>query len=1041
MLEVSLLGPLEIASDGVPLLPGPPKQQVVLAMLALRPGRLVEVAELIDELWPERPPASAVANARSYAANLRRMLDGVGPGRGLLVRRGSGYELRLPSEAVDLIGFMAECQRVTEALADGNFTEAGDLLSRAEERWRGQVLAGLPLGPVLSARAEAVRETRRGLVEQRAELSLATGRPGLAVGLLRDHLRAHPLREHGHALLMRALYQEGDVPAALAAYGVARSVLVEQLGIDPGTELRQLHQAILNRDATLQPPWRAGPPRVHERSGAGPGKLDLSANEACEAAVPTSWLPRPTVEFTGRAEVVRDLVAAVRRASHGAAVVEVINGMAGIGKTALAIQVASQLAAEYSDAQLFVDLHGHSASGQIPPAVALVTLLRQLGLPAGRIPAEPDHRIALWRAELATRRVVLVLDNVGSSEQLAPLLPSAPGTVVLVTSRRRLLASGHTPPVSLPVLARNEAIDLLAKVGGRDRIDAEPEAAASVVRRCGYLPLAIRLVGARLAHRPGWRVADLAQRLDRATPLLSELSAEDHTVANAFRLSYEPLREPARRMFRLLGLHPGEHFGLDAAAALTNLSLTNTETAVAGLVNHHLLEEPTAGRFRFHDLVRDYARALAASTDEPADRSSAIGRLLNYYMHACLAATRTLEKTTSLAQSLGLDQPLRPDLLSALPPTLDRLEVERDNLRALVRLAAQGCHAHQAWRLARLAWRFYLVRGYHDDILDTHRYGLEAARQLNDQAAIGTMYNFRAYSHLRNGECQQAIRDLETAIETRESIGDHSEATTSRTNLATVYWYMGRLADSVDLHQRALRDRRSLGESVLTALSNVGLPLMVLGRYDESLRIQRQHLLVARLTGSLFNIAIALTNIGAVKSRLGQHHLAVRYLRASLSLNDRLGIRFGKSFALNELGSALRKLRRLDDARRHHDMALTAAQRHGERYNEASALNGIGLVLAAEGRPEDAIKFHRDALALAIRIDHPYEQGRALAGIASQLEPHYPAEARRHWERALAIFQRMEVPERLEVQQHLRISGSPMPPHIINHVPGPLGTA
>ncbi|GAB3967757.1 ATP-binding protein [Plantactinospora veratri] len=926
---------------------------------------------------------------------------------------------------MDLIAFVAECQRLTVALAAGDIATAGELLSRAERRWRGPVLAGLPLGPVLSARAEAVSEMLLDLVEQRAEFCLATGQPGLAVTYLRDHLLAHPLRERGHALLMRALSQEGDVPGALAAYGAARTVLVEQLGIEPGTELRQLHQAILNRDPALERPSPVSSPRASGRSTSTATTAVPPGDEVGPAGMQVNWLPRQPVDFTGRAEAVRGLVAAVRAASPGATVLKVIDGMAGIGKTALAVQVAAQLTDDYPDAQLFVDLQGHGAGDQLDPATALVTLLRQLGVPAGRIPPDPDDRIALWRAELAARRAVLVLDNAGSSAQLAPLLPSAPGTLVLVTSRRRLLASGSAPPMSLPVLAPDEAIELLARVAGRDRIDAEPEAAAVVVGRCGYLPLAIRLVGARLAHRPGWRVADLAQRLDRATPLLGELSAEDHTVAGAFRLSYEPLQEPVRRMFRLLGLHPGEHFGVDTAAALADVPLPDAETAVADLVNHHLLEEPVAGRFRFHDLVRDYARGLATSTGEPAEHSAAIDRLLDYFMHACLASTAAMETAIPLVQTLGLKQPLRPDLLAAVRPTLEWLEVERDSLRALVRLAAEGDHPHQAWRLARAAWRFYYVRQYHDDILDTHRYGLVAARRLDDEAAIGTMYNYRAYSHLRSGDCTQAVRDLEAAIEVRERSGDRFGANVSRSNLGIVYWHMGRLADSVSLHQRALRDRRSAGQDVLTAVSNIGLPLMFLGRYEEALRLHRQHLFMANLAGSQFNVALALANIGAVRSRLGQHHFAIRCLRASLRLWDRTGSRSGVSYALNELGAAFRGLRRLDDARKHHELALIAADRHGERYSEAAALNGIGLTLAAQGHSGQALEFHRNALTLATRISHPYEQGRALVGIARQLEPHDPAEAQRYRERALAIFRRMEVPEHLEVGQQL--SSPPVP--------------
>ncbi|MEU8153097.1 BTAD domain-containing putative transcriptional regulator [Micromonospora sp. NPDC048986] len=1027
MIEVSLLGPLEFIVDGAPLILGPPKQQVVLAMLALRPGRLVEVDELVDELWPEKPPTSAVANARGYAANLRRTLDQMPEGRGLLSPRRSGYELRLPSDAVDLVRFVSECQRVGAALAGGDFSEADELISRAEERWRGRVLAGLPLGPTLSARAEAVGEMRLALVEQRAELSVATGESAAALALLRDHLLTHPLREHGHALLMRALCHDGNVSGALAAYTKARSALVEQLGIEPGAELRQLHQAILNRDPALERPRAVIAPRVSERPGFAPGTPAPIGDGSDAIASQANWLPWQSVPFTGRSETLRGLLATLKEAGPTTAVVQVINGMAGVGKTTLALEVATQLADDYPDAQLFVDLQGHGAGMQMDPAAALVILLRQLGVPASHIPVEPDHRISLWRAELATRRSVLVLDNVGSSEQLTPLLPASPGTLVLVTSRRRLLVSGHAPPTSLTVLTPNEAIDLLAKVAGRDRIHTDSGSAAMVARHCGYLPLAIRLAGARLAHRPGWRVADLARRLHLATPLMSELTAEDHSVASAFSLSYEPLREPVRRMFRMLSLHPGKLFGLDAAAALTDLPLADAESAVAELVNHHLLEEPEVGRFQFHDLVRDYARGLALSIDEPADRTTAIGRLLNYCMYACLAATQAMGNTTLLAQSLGLKQPLRPDLLSALPPTVHWLEQERDNLCALVRLAAEGSHPHQAWRLTRLTWRFYFVRGYPDHLSEAQEYGLAAARQLNDQAAIGMICNYRAFTHLRNGDCQQALRDLEAAVEARESIGDRLGASVSRGNIAIVYWHMGRLTDSVEVSRRDLRDRRSLGQDQPFVMSNLGLPLMFLGRHEEALRTHRQHLFQARLTGSPFNIALALTNIGAVRSRLGQHSIAARYLRASLELMDRLGMRYGTASSFNEMGGVLRELQQLDEAQKQHELALTAAKNHGEKHNEAAALNGIGLTLAAQGRPAEAVEAHRDALTLASRISHPYEQGRALAGIANQIESDDPVEARRYWKRALAIFRKMEVPERLEVEQHLKISATTPP--------------
>ncbi|GAB3981133.1 BTAD domain-containing putative transcriptional regulator [Plantactinospora veratri] len=1018
MLEVRLLGPLEIVVDDVPLPPGPPKQQVVLSMLALQPGRPVGMPEMVDELWPSGPPASAVANLRGYAANLRRLLDGVAPARGLLVRHGDGYELGLRPEDVDVFGFTAELQEASVALASGDLAVAERSLGRAEGRWRGRMLPGLPLGPTLSARAEAMRELRLGMVEQWAEVCLATGRSGVAVMMLRDHLSAHPLREGGHGLLIRALYQEGDVPGALAAFGVARSALVEQLGIEPGAELQRLHQAVLNRDPVLDA--AVAGPRLRDRSTPRTGTESPSPRSAvpdAAGAVPARWLPRTPADFTGRDGLVDRLSTAIRRSDPNSSAVLVIDGMAGIGKTAVAVRLAGRLAGSYPDGQLFVDLGGHGADGQVSAAAALITLLRQLGVPASRIPAELDHRIALWRSELACRRVVVVLDNAGSSEQVTPLLPSAPGSLTLVTSRRRLVVSSSVPPLTLPLLDRAEAVDLLARLVGRERVDAEPEAVAAVVGRCGYLPLAIRLAGARLAHRPEWRVSDLAERLAGARPVLDELSAEDSTVANAFSLSYEPLPEPARRMFRLLGLFPGEHFGVGVAAALADVSLMRAETLMAELVDRHLVQEPAAGRFRLHDLVRDYARELTAGRDEPAERSAAVERLFDYYVHACLAASRAMEPVQIPAR-VSPGGPLRPDLLSALPTDLEWLETERQNLRALVRLAAE-ISPQWTWRLAASAWRFYMMRGYYDDILDTYEYGLRAARQCGDESGVATMCNYRAYAYMRSGNLQLAVRDLKTAIEVRERTGDRAGASGSKTNLGAVYWHLGRVEDLLALHRDLLADRPSWGDYVLTILPNIGLVQMFLGEYQEALATHRRHLYVARLSGSPFNLANALANIGAVRSRLGQFGLAARFLRASAGLRDRTDNRYGEAFALNELGSALRGLRRFDDARQYHELALTAAEQFGERQSEAAALNGIGLTLAAQGRLDEAAGFHHHALRVATRINHPYEQGRALAGIAGLLEREEHAEACRYWARTLAIFDRLRAPERVEAERRL----------------------
>lgn len=1015
MIEVRLFGAMELLVDGASLPLGTPKQQVVLAMLAVRPGRLVTVEELVDELWPERPPPSAVANTRTYAANLRRTLDRTARTRQLFVRQGSGYQFGIRPEDVDLLRFEVESRDAKAAFARGDVSAAESLLAVAEERVRGPLLAGLPLGPVLSARAEAVGEQLLGLAEQRAELYLASGRHGAAVSLLREHLRARPLRERGHELLIRSLYQQGDVSGALAGFAAARAALIEQLGIEPGAELRELHQAVLRRDPTLErpPAARPAPPRepptvapVEPAPGSGGAVVPV------EPPVPTCWLPRALADFTGRTGPAERLLQAMERAGPTAPVVQVIDGMAGVGKTTLVVHLATRLATRYPDAQLFIDLQGHSIASPVEPAAALVTLLRQLGVPAGRIPAELEHRIALWRSELAGRRVVLLLDNAGSSDQVEPLLPTAPGTLVLVTSRRRLLTGDGAPPESLPVLDEDEAVELLATIAGRERIRAEPEAAAAVVRRCGRLPLAIRLVGARLAHRPGWRVADLANLLDRDSPVLGELSVESRSVAGAFALSYEPLREPVRRMFRLLGLFPGEFFRTPTAAALTGLPLSEAESALADLVDHHLVEEPSAGRFRLHDLLREYAHQLVTGTESATERHEAVGQLLDLHLHAAAQVAMTLELPHQ-RREVDPGQPFRPDLVAALTPDTEWLEAEQTSFRALIYLAANADHARYAWQLARSVWRFYHMRGYFQESLEIHEVGLAAAKQLGDPLAVAVMSNYIASAHFRLADYRSALRHLDASIDARKGVGDRVGMHASLGNRAMVLAKVGRLRDSMAIYESVQR------EGLLDVRTNLGTILMMLGRCEEALRLHRSCLFDAIGARKLFTVAHELHNIAVCRLRLGQSLQAVRLIKACLALRYRTGNRREESVVLSDLATGYRHLGRLDDALKLHQQAVEMAVEVGERDAEAAALNDLGLTLAALGQPEPAVAAHRRALDLATRITHPYEQGRALAALAEHLSRYDAAAARRHWERALAIFSRMGVPERLDVERRL----------------------
>ncbi|MEV4481408.1 AfsR/SARP family transcriptional regulator [Micromonospora coxensis] len=617
-LRISILGPLRVTAGSTDIAVGGIRSQAVLAALLLGAGRVVSVPQLVDSAWGENPPGGAHTQVRNRVSTLRRLLRDAEPSARPIATSGSGYRMEVERASVDLFRFDDGVAQAKKLWAAGDLANASAALAAVLKLWRGPALDGLTT-PCLHLMAERIEERRRSALEDRIRIDLDLGLNTEVVAELTELISADPYREARHALLMLALYRSGRQADALDAFRRARTLLVEHLGVEPGPQLQRLHQALLRGDAeilraprsatTVPAVESAAPPRAHELPADSSPPV---GRPGPDEASPACWLPRAIPDFTGRRDIVARLVGTTPHSEPAGPVVHTIDGMAGSGKTTLAVHVAGLLAARYPDAQLFIDLNGHREDAATEPTEALATLLRQLGVPAARIPVDLDGRSVLWRHQLAARRAVVVLDNVASSRQVAPLLPSAPGALVLVTSRCRLVGFDGPPPESLPLLSEDEGVELLARVVGASRVRAEPGPAAAVVRRCGHLPLAIRLAGARLAHRPRWRVADLEQRLGRGRPGLCELAVENRSLTEAFALSYEPLPQPVKRMFRLLGHYPGEFVGA-GVAALSGLPLPQAEAAIEHLVDRHLVEEVAVGRFRLHGLIREYARQLAAA--------------------------------------------------------------------------------------------------------------------------------------------------------------------------------------------------------------------------------------------------------------------------------------------------------------------------------------------------------------------------------------------------------------------------------------------
>jgi DNA-binding SARP family transcriptional activator len=1001
-VRFEILGPLRVCAGTGEVTVTAGRDRVLLAMLLLHPDSLVSVDQLVEAIWEGDPPARARNQVQKCVLQLRRLLADAGHAQEVIRTEPAGYRLITDSVSVDLLEFRALVAEARAAAVHHDQLQARDRYRQALALWSGVALAGFHHGPVRQG-AAALNEQRRQVQTEMIEVELALGGAGELVAELVDLVYTYPYEENLRQALMLALYRAGRQADALAAYQQARTLLVSELGQEPGPALQELHRRILTGDTTLLDTANGGP-TVH-------GHGAPAAARRC--------LPPAVGDFTGRRADLTWLLATAERAGDTTHVVA-LDGMAGIGKTTLALHAAHLLASRYPDAQLFVDLHGHSERRPVEPAAALDVLLRQLGVPSARIPTDLDERVALWRSEIAARRALVVLDNAATAAQVRPLLPAAAGSLTLVTSRRRLVGLDAAAPLSLQVLGDDEGVALLARVAG-DRVRDEPETAAEVVRHCGNLPLAIRLAGARLAHRPSWRVRDLADRLTDAGHLLGELAAEDRTVADALALSYAPLHADQQRVFRLLGLHPGEHFDEYATAALADISLDESRKALEELVDRHLLLEPEPGRYRFHDLVREYARQLAEATDSEADRRTAIENLLDYYLYAT-AATASLLEAPDKRQRLRFGEPNRGDLVAVVavqgPAWLER---ERRNLIPLIRHAGAIGQDDYTWKLARSAWAYFYELNYFDDLLTAHHLGLDAAIRIGEEHIAATMHNYLASGYFRIGEVTVAIDHLQATISFRDRSNDKQGAIAARMNLANVLTVCGEFREAAALQEMVLAARQRAGNvsAIGSALSNLANTYIAMGRYQEALTYHRRCLAIMREVGNLLTLARSLGHIGIVRLRQGEARVAIRLFIAALRLKRRIGGRDGEGEILSELGNAYRALGDHHRAIAWHVEAVTLVEATGDRPVAGMARNDYGRTLLEAGDLDGALEQHRSALAIALKIKMKYEQARALDGIAACLRDTDPEEARRHWQQALALYTEMGTPEQHEVTRWL----------------------
>jgi DNA-binding SARP family transcriptional activator len=929
-VRFGVLGPLEVRANGAALALGGRKQQIVLALLAVNAGQLVSVEGLVDELWPDDPPPSAVANVRGYAGRLRRLFTAVEPGADRLVGRGDGFVLHVEPDELDLSIFTARAAAAREALRRQDFEAAARQFSEAKSLWRGQMLMSLPLGPALAARRAVADEERLAVVEDLAASRLGLGDHAETTALLREHVRLHPLRERGHLLFVRALHGLGDVSGALAAYAHARTVLVKELGIEPGPELQDLHRAVLNRDADPALAVSHGGRRDPADAGPEPGRQ-----------VPAQ-LPLEVFGFTGRgAELAAlDSVLAAADDQPTAVVISAIAGTAGVGKTALAVHWAQRVREQFPDGQLYVNLRGFDPSGSpLEPAEAIRGFLDALQVPVRRIPTDLAAQAALYRSLLTNRRLLILLDNARDTDQVRPLLPGSPGCLVVVTSRNTLMslvAAEGAHPVMLDLLIEAEARDLLARRLGTARVTADPGAVDEIITRCARLPLALAIAAARAATRPDLDLEALAAELREARGVLGALDTGDSIadVRAVFSWSYQTLGGDAARLFRLLSLHPGPDASAPAVASLAGLPLERASAALTELTRANLLSENIPGRYAFHDLLRAYTTELVNAYDPGADRRAATDRMFDHYLHTAHAAEMLVHPQRWNPISLPPVRPkVKPDAFGDDQEATTWFATEHAVLLAVIRRAIDNDFDGRVWQLA---WTFmtHLERGGHwDDRMSVAVVALRSAQQSKDLTK-------QAHAHRSLGHSYEDLGD-----------DDNAQA----------------------LYQQALEMFSSLGDHVGRAQTHVSLCMLLHRRGDvrQGLHHSEQALDLFRLAGDRSGEAYALNNIAVDHADLGDYLRALSHCEQALAVFHELGDRWGQACAWDSLGDIHRHLGHFDRAVDCYGSALTIVRQLGDRYYEAVALVHLGDVHTAAHDVDAARIAWEEALDILDELGHP----------------------------------------------------------------------
>ncbi|MGI5493233.1 BTAD domain-containing putative transcriptional regulator [Microtetraspora malaysiensis] len=944
-MEFGVLGPLIMRSDGEATRLTSAKQQTLLAALLCHANTPVSLERLMEALW-EKPPASAAANLRLYVHRLRRALQA--PER--ITSHGSGYVLAVHPGELDADRFGELAAEAGRARKAADLNRAGELLTEALALWRGKAYGDIAQTPLIRESAARLEEERLRAVEERADIDLALGRHGEVVPELTLLVDEHPYREVLRRHLMLALYRSGRQSEALEVFRRTRALLMEELGIEPGPELRLLHEAMLRGETDLwSSPHPSSPPVPRE-------------------------LPAGTYGFTGRADAIEALDAALagdHAGIGGPVALTVIAGPAGVGKTALGVHWAQRIMHRFPNGQLYLNLRGYSAEPRLRPLEALTALLRALGMPPQRMPSDTAQAAALYRSLMAGRRMLVLLDNAASAEQVRPLLPGAVGCLVVVTSRNRLsglIVREGARRVTLDVLTPVEARELFVSFLGERRVVSEPEAVAEVAELCGRLPLALRIAAAHLADRPLQRIAHYAVELAEGNRLAAlEIAGDSGTaVRAALEESYETLAPEERRMFRLLGIAPGMDFTVEAAAAASGRGPQVAVRLLDRLAAAHLLDERVPGRFAFHDLVRLYARAQARVEDSADERGEAVRRVYRWYLSGAESAADLLYSHL-----------LRMPPLSA--PAV-RFDGARDARRWLgaesVNLVAATLEAveeapREAWHLAMALGGYFWMSRDADAAVTTAEAGLSAARAARDpRGEAGARLTF-GQALYRLGRIEEAFSQLDRVIELTDRLDWPECRASALTVLGNLHLDRGRLERSADSYRHALRldlERGNLARQAVN-LANLAFVALHAGNLEQAVTHCEDVLTRYRVAGSGDGHPAILDTLGHACHLLGRFEESLGHFEHALEIYRKVGNSVEEPLVLAACAAVHRDAGRWEQALRHAERAVHAASGAGERI-QAGVLAVLGSVHRCLGRLPSALRYLEQAHAAAEVVAH-----------------------------------------------------------------------